>query len=99
MKRKFLTQTAISQGQSISFFRDMFGVITAANLAELSDKLTRNEILSSNEFRAIMGYRPSVDKNADELRNKNLNKPDSSPVPDSLPVPVKNPVNSDVISK
>lgn len=75
MKRKFLTQTAISQGQSVLYFRDMFGVVTAANLAELSDKLTRNEILTGNEFRAIMGYKPVDDPNANRLRNKNLNDP------------------------
>lgn len=96
MKRKFLTPTAISQGQSISFFRDMFGVITAANLAELADKLTRNEIVTGNEFRGIVGMRPSKDPSANELRNKNLNKPTSlqeSPIPVDLGASVNENVN------
>jgi len=76
MKRKFLTPTAITQGQSISHFRDPFSLVTADQLAELADKLTRNEILSSNEVRSIIGLRPSEDPKADELRNKNLNVPD-----------------------
>lgn len=75
MKRKFLTQTAISQGQSIEHFRDPFSLVTATDLAELSDKLTRNEILTGNEVRAIIGLKPSSDPGADELRNKNLNVP------------------------
>lgn len=73
MKRKFLTQTAITQGQSIQHFRDPFGLVTAANLAELADKLTRNEIVTGNEFRAVLGMTPSKDPAANELRNKNLN--------------------------
>ncbi len=73
-KRKFLTKTAQSQGQSIMHFRNVFSLVTAETLAELSDKLTRNEILSSNEVRAVMGYTPSKDPAADELRNKNLNQ-------------------------
>lgn len=76
LKRKFLSPTAISQGQSIQHYRNPFSMITATDLSELADKLTRNEILSSNEFRAIIGYRPSKDPGADELRNKNLNVPD-----------------------
>lgn len=76
MKRKFLTKTARTQGQSIMFFRDPFKLVPAKELAELADKFTRNEILTSNEFRGIIGYKPSSDPKADELRNSNLNHPD-----------------------
>lgn len=72
MKRKFLTKTARSQGQSIMYFRNPFKLAPVAQVAELGDKLTRNEILTSNEFRAILGYRPSSDPKADELRNSNI---------------------------
>lgn len=75
MKRKFLTKTARSQMQSILFFRDPFKLVPIADLAELADKFTRNEILTSNEMRQIMGMKPSDDPNADELRNKNLSQP------------------------
>lgn len=74
MKRKFLTKTARSQKQSIVFFNDPFRLVPVENLAELADKLTRNEIMTSNEFRQIIGLKPSKDPAADELRNKNLNK-------------------------
>lgn len=74
MKRKFLTSTAITQGQSISFFKDPFKLTPAAQIAELADKFTRNEILSSNELRAIIGFKPVNNPAADELRNKNLNQ-------------------------
>ena len=76
LKRKFLTQTAISQGQSIQHFRNPLGLLTATELAELADKLTRNEIVTSNELRAVIGLEPSDDPGANELRNKNLNVPD-----------------------
>ena len=75
MKRKFLTKTARSQLQSISFFRDPFKLVPAAVLAEIADKLTRNEIMSSNEIRQIIGLKPSKDPKADALRNKNLSEP------------------------
>jgi len=74
MRRKWLTKTARSQGQSIMFFPDVFGLVPAAQLAELADKLTRNEIATSNEIRQIIGMKPSSDPNADQLRNKNLNQ-------------------------
>ena len=77
-KRKFLTKTARTQGQSIEFFIDLFSLVPASELASIADRFTRNEILSSNEVRAIIGYKPSSDPAADELRNKNLNK--ASPV-------------------
>lgn len=73
MKRKFLTKTARSQLQSIAFFRDAFKLVPVSQLADIADKFTRNEILSSNEVRATVGYKPSDDPKADELRNKNLN--------------------------
>lgn len=74
MIRKFLTKTARTQGQSIKFFRDPFKLTPVSDLAEISDKLTRNEIASSNEIRSIIGWKPSNDPSADELRNKNLNQ-------------------------
>lgn len=73
-KRKFLSKTARTQGQSVMFFTDSFKLVPASQLAELADKLTRNEILTSNEFRQIMGYKPSDDPRADQLRNANLNQ-------------------------
>lgn len=74
LKRKFLTKTARSQGQSVMSFRDPFKLVPATKLADLSDKMTRNEIMSSNEIRQIIGIKPSKDPAADELRNKNLNQ-------------------------
>lgn len=74
LKRKFLTKTARSQNQSLMFFKDAFSLVPATELANIADKFTRNEILSSNEIRAIIGYKPSLDPKADELRNKNLNE-------------------------
>lgn len=74
MKRKFLTKTARSQGQSILYFNDVFGLIPASELAELADKFTRNEIATSNEIRGVIGFKPSKDPKADELRNSNLNQ-------------------------
>lgn len=74
MKRSFLTKTARSQGQSIMFFKDPLKLISAAELAEISDKFTRNEIMTSNEIRQIIGVKPSDDPKADELRNSNINQ-------------------------
>ncbi len=74
MKRKFLSKTARAQGQSIMSFRDPFKLVPVKELAEISDKMTRNEIMSSNEIRQAIGMKPSSDPAADELRNKNLNK-------------------------
>src|SRR5574344_2825568 len=74
MKRKFLTKTARTQKQDIVYFRDPFKLVPVNDLAEIADKLTRNEIATSNEIRQIMGWKPSKDPDADELRNKNLNK-------------------------
>lgn len=74
MKRTFLTKTARTQGQSIMFFRDPFKLVPIANIADIADKFTRNEILSSNEVRGLIGFLPVADKAANELRNKNLNQ-------------------------
>lgn len=81
-KRKFLTKTARTQNQSIMYFKDAFSLVPANEMANIADKFTRNEILSSNEVRAIIGYRPSSNPAAEELRNKNLNK---STVPGTTP--------------
>ena len=78
MKRKFLTKTARSQRQSISFFRDSFKLVPANEIAEIADKFTRNEIMTSNEIRQVVGMKPSDDPRADELRNKNLSEPSGS---------------------
>lgn len=75
MKRVFLTKTARSQRQSIMFFRDPFRLVPVADLAEIADKFTRNEIMTSNEIRQVIGMKPSDDPRADELRNKNLSEP------------------------
>ena len=77
MRRKFLTKTARTQSQTVTFFRDPFKLVPVNNLAEIADKFTRNEILSSNEFRSIVGYKPSDDPKADALQNKNLNTQES----------------------
>lgn len=74
MKRKFISKTARSQGQAIMYFRDPFRLIPVSSIAEIADKLTRNEILSSNEVRTKIGYKPSDDPAANELRNSNLNR-------------------------
>lgn len=74
MKRKFLTKTARSQSQTIQFFRDPFRLVPVNNIAEIADKLTRNEILTSNEIRQIIGMAPSDDPKADKLVNSNLNQ-------------------------
>ncbi len=75
MKRKFLTKTARSQMQSIKFFRDPFKLVPVNEISEIADKFTRNEIMTSNEIRQVIGMKPSDDPKADELRNKNLSAP------------------------
>ena len=74
MKRKFLTKTARSQNQSIMFFRDPFKLVPVNDIAEIADKFTRNEIMTSNEIRQIVGMKPSDDPKADELRNSNISQ-------------------------
>ena len=87
-RRKFLTKTARTQKQTIMFFSDPFKLVPIKDLAEVADKFTRNEILSSNEVRSIVGYRPSKDPKADELKNKNISTPPGStpqePVSDGI---------------
>jgi hypothetical protein len=72
MERKWLSKTARTQGQAIRFFRDPFRLVPAAQLAELADKFTRNEIMTSNEFRQVIGLKPANDPKADELVNSNI---------------------------
>ena len=74
MKRKFLTKTARTQHQSIQFFRDPFRLVPVNDIAEIADKFTRNEIMTSNEIRQIVGIKPSDDPKADELRNSNISQ-------------------------
>lgn len=76
MKRKFLTKTARTQLQSIKFFRNPFKLVPIKDLAEIADKFTRNEIMTSNEFRQVIGMKPSDDPRADELRNSNMPYPE-----------------------
>jgi hypothetical protein len=75
MKRKFLTKTARSQGQSIMFFRDPFALVPMEQVAEIADKFTRNEVLSANEIRQGIGFKPSKDPKADQLVNSNMPQP------------------------
>lgn len=84
-KRKFLSKTARSQRQSIMFFRDSFKLVPVNNIADIADKFTRNEILSSNEIRGIIGYRPSDDPKADELVNGNINQNNDTPPVEGVP--------------
>jgi hypothetical protein len=76
MKRNFLSKTARTQGQTIMSFRDPFKLVPINNIAEIADKFTRNEILTSNEVRQIIGFKPSNDPKANELRNSNIAQPD-----------------------
>lgn len=84
-RRKFLTQTARSQLQTISYFRDQFKLVPVNQLAEIADKFTRNEIVTSNEIRQIIGMKPSDDPKADELRNSNLRAPEGGDTQAALP--------------
>lgn len=84
MRRKFLSKTARTQRQSIMYFRDPFMLVPVSELADIGDKLTRNAILSSNDIRALIGFKPSADPKAEELSNKNINPVD--PAASSPPV-------------
>lgn len=84
MKRKFLTKTARTQGHSIIFSNDPFKLVPIANVADIADKFTRNEILSPNELRGIIGFKPVADSQADELRNRNLNQSGEEVLPPAL---------------
>lgn len=81
-KRKFLTKTARTQGQSIKFFRNPFRIVPVEKIADIADKLTRNAIMTSNEFRGIIGYKPSEQPIADELSNKNM--PGTEPIAEDV---------------
>ena len=90
MKWKFLTPTARTQGQSVVFFKDPFRLVPVNQIAEIADKFTRNEILSSNEVRSIVGFKPVDDPAADELRNSNMPVQDQGPnavAPDQEEIP------------
>lgn len=81
MKRKFLTKTARSQNQSVEYFRDPFNLVPVSQISEIADKFTRNEIMTSNEIRQVIGMKPSDDPNADVLRNKNLSASSEDSIP------------------
>ena len=85
MSRKFLTETDRSDNQAIAFFRDPFKLVPVNNIADIADKFTRNEILTSNEIRQIIGFRPSEDPKADQLINSNLNQPEDKIKPQTEP--------------
>lgn len=87
MIRKFLTKTARTQKQTIMFFRDPFKLVPVEKMADIADKFTRNEILTSNEIRSIVGRRPSDDPRADMLINSNLNHGNDIPRPGDMPLP------------
>jgi hypothetical protein len=74
IQRKWLTKTARTQGQRIQFHRNPFNLTTASTMADVADKFTRNEILAPNEIRGVVGFKPSLDPNADELRNRNISQ-------------------------
>ena len=89
MKRKFLSKTARTQKQTILYFRDPFKLVPVNDLAEIADKFTRNEIMTKNEFRQVVGMKPSNDPKADMLVNSNISQPTSKqniePVPEKVP--------------
>ena len=89
MKRKFLTKTARTQNQTITFFRDPFKLVPVNSIADIADKFTRNEIMTSNEIRQVIGMIPSNDPKADELRNSNLNHPGEEVSQSSSPLPIE----------
>ena len=80
-KRKFLTKTARTQGQTIQMFKDPFRLVPVNNIADIADKFTRNEIMTSNEMRQVIGMKPSKDPKADELRNSNISQAKEGDVP------------------
>lgn len=86
MTASFLTKTARTQKQTISYFRDPFKLVPVNNIAEIADKFTRNEIMSANEIRSVVGLKPSTDPKADELRNSNMPQPDEAELKDEQPI-------------
>ena len=99
VKRKFLTKTARTQGHTIMFFRDPFKLVPINSIADIADKFTRNEILSSNEVRGLVGFKPSEQPGADELRNKNLNQSAEEAAPMGMEgeMPMGEPLTDDYI--
>ena len=95
MRRTFLTKTARTQGQSIEYFRDPFKLLPISQIAEIADKFTRNEIMSANEIRSVVGLKPSADKKADELRNSNMPAPSEQVPPPDPPVPPTDPTTQE----
>ena len=98
MKRKWLTKTARTQHQSIMFFRDPFRLVPVNDIAEIADKFTRNEIMTSNEIRQVIGMKPSDDPKADELRNSNLSQPNEGMMPPEgmeEPMPEEEPMGAE----
>ena len=90
MRRTFLTKTARTQGQSIMYFKDPFKLVPVSQIAEIADKFTRNEIVTSNEMRQAIGMKPADDKKADELRNSNMPQSElGAPPPGGVPIPPK----------
>jgi hypothetical protein len=81
MKRSFLSKTARTQGQTVMFFREPFKLMPVSDIAESADKLTRNEVLTSNEVRQLIGFKPSDDPKADQLVNSNIAQPDGGAPP------------------
>ncbi len=90
MKRVFLSKTARTQGQTIMAFRDPFKLVPVSSMAEIADKFTRNEILTSNEVRQIMGFKPSSDPKADQLVNSNIAQPDNGEGSENPRLPISN---------
>lgn len=99
LTRKFLTKTARSQGQTVMAFQDPFRYLTVVQIAGLVDSLSRNEVLTGNEFRTALGFKPSDDPSADELRNKNLIDPNADYGGDGKPVQEEPPLDSAPISQ
>ena len=98
-KRKFLTKTAITQKQTIKYFRDPFKLVPVNSIADIADKFTRNEILSSNEVRDIIGRKPSSDPKADKLLNKNITQPtETTPTAEEGPSQVEE-VNDNAVQE
>lgn len=91
MRRSFLTSTGRTQGQTIKYFRDPFALIDVNTIGDVADKMSRNEIMSSNEWRAILGLKPSKEPGADELRNKNIPEQKTDSGTEQVPAPVKEP--------
>jgi hypothetical protein len=100
MRRSFLTKTARSQKQTVMYFRDPFRLVPIENIAEIADKFTRNEILTSNEIRQVVGIAPSKDPKADKLQNSNMPQTVTPPSPaNGVAVTAKDDVISQILAK